>query len=389
MYVTQLSCFFCHKEYAKQQVHNLCLSCGKPLKVEYDLAKIGQVMSPEMLVTRPATLWRYREVLPVEQDSNIVSLGEGFTPLLTAANLGASRGLKNLFIKDDALNPTGSFKSRGMAVAVSMAKELGIKKLAIPTAGNAGGALAAYAAKAQLPAFIFMPQDAPLACRLEVEIYGAELTLVDGLINTCAKIIGERKQQEGWFDVSTLKEPYRLEGKKTMGYELAEQLDWQLPDVIIYPVGGGTGLIGMWKAFEEMAQLGWVTGKRPRMVAVQAVGCAPIVRAFQAQALSSEEFKNAHTSASGLRVPHPIGDFIILNILYQSQGFAIEATDEEILKASREIGAKEGLFVAPEGGATLVALDKLLQQGQIQPHEKVVLYNTGSGTKYLEAFANG
>ena len=385
MYVTHLSCFQCGIEYEKQKIHQLCKACGKPLKVHHDLKKVGQVLSPSKLVGRAANLWRYQELLPVEKEENIVCLGEGFTPLFHANNLGKTRNLAKLYIKDEGLNPTASFKARGMAMAVSMAKELGLKKLAVPTAGNAGGALAAYAAKAGIEAYIFMPKDVPLANRLEAESCGAKVTLIDGLITDCARAVMERKDQEGWFDVSTLKEPYRIEGKKTMGYELAEQFNWQLPDVIIYPTGGGTGLIGMWKAFDEMQELGWISEKRPKMISVQATGCAPMVEIFNSST-TGIEIKNAHTVASGLRVPKAIGDFIMLDILRSSKGIAIAVSDSELIAGAKEISRLEGIFAAPEGGATLAALDKLLENNFIKPEETIVLFNTGSGIKYLEAF---
>lgn len=387
MNVTYLSCFNCGKEYEKQKIYQLCQACGKPLKVNYDLKKVAESLSPSKLVGRSANLWRYKEVLPVETAENIVCLGEGFTPLFHAKNLGKKLNLPNLYIKDEGLNPTASFKARGMAMAVSMAKELGLKKLAVPTAGNAGGALAAYAAKAGMQAYVFMPKDVPLANRLEAEVCGAEVILIDGLITDCARALAERKDQEGWFDVSTLKEPYRIEGKKTMGYELAEQLNWQLPDVIFYPTGGGTGLIGMWKAFDEMQQMGWIGSKRPRMISVQATGCAPMVEMFTNNT-TGIEIKNAHTVASGLRVPRAIGDFIMLDILRSSQGMAIAVSDTELIDGARAIGRREGIFAAPEGGATLAALGRLLENGTVKADETIVLFNTGSGVKYLEAFQN-
>ncbi len=337
---------------------------------------------------RAPDLWRYREVLPVEQDDNIVTFGEGFTPLLQASRLGTQIGLRQLYVKDEGQNPTQSFKARGMAVAVSMAKELGAQKLAVPSAGNAAGALAAYAARAGLQAHIFMPSDTPRANIIECEQTGAQVNLMDGLITDCGAEVGRRKEAEGWFDVSTLKEPYRIEGKKTMGYELAEQFDWDLPDVIMYPTGGGTGLIGMWKAFDEMEQMGWIGSKRPRMVTVQAAGCAPIVRAFEEGKRFADEFPNAHTTASGLRVPKAIGDFLIIDALRASGGTAIAVTDEELLAATKEIGAAEGIFCAPEGAACLPALRKLLEDGSVKQDERVVLFNTGSGVKYVESFSS-
>jgi threonine synthase len=330
-------------------------------------------------------MWRYREVMPVENDANIVSLGEGWTPLLSAPRLGAALGMTRLSIKDESLNPTQSFKARGMSVAVSMALELGVKKLAAPSAGNAGGALAAYAARAGIEAHIFMPRDTPVANVIECRMTGAHVTLIDGLITDCGAEIAKRKDAEGWFDVSTLKEPYRVEGKKTLGYELAEQLGWRLPDVIVYPTGGGTGLVGMWKAFDEMETMGWIDSARPRMVTVQAEGCAPIVRAFESGATHAEEFRDAATVASGLRVPKAVGDFLILDALRKSGGTAIAVSDDELLAAVREIGSAEGLFVAPEGAACVPALRKLIQRGDIDRDEEVVLFNTGAGIKYIEA----
>lgn len=386
MNVTHLSCFNCAQEFEARKLHQLCTACGKPLKVHYDLRRAAETLTKAALVGREPNLWRYWEVLPVERRENAVCLGEGFTPLAHAPRLGAARGMRNLFIKDESLNPTASFKARGMALAVSMAKELGLHKLAVPTAGNAGGALAAYAAKAGMEATIFMPRDVPAVNRIEAESCGAKVILVDGLITDCARALAERKDQEGWFDVSTLKEPYRIEGKKTMGYELAEQMNWQLPDVIIYPTGGGTGLVGMWKAFEEMEAMGWIGSRRPRMISVQATGCAPIVNAFNAGERAAAEVQNAHTIAAGLRVPRAIGDFIILDIVRASGGRALAVDDEALLAGARAMGAQEGIFAAPEGGATLAALDLMLAKGEIKPDESVVLFNTGGGVKYLEAF---
>ena len=340
-------------------------------------------MTRENLLARERSLWRYREVLPLPSDIEPVSLGEGGTPLLRARAF--SDGV-DLWIKDESLNPTQSFKARGMSVAVSMARHLGAKKLAVPSAGNAAGALAAYAARASIEAHIFMPRDTPRANVVECREMGAHVTLIDGLITDCGAEIARRKENEGWFDMSTLKEPYRVEGKKTLGYELAEQLNWELPDVILYPAGGGTGLIGMWKAFDEMEALGWIGKKRPRMFAVQAAGCAPIVHAFEAGEKSAAEFPNAHTIASGLRVPKAIGDFLMLKIIRDSNGGAIAVEDEEMIRVTREIGAKEGLFVCPEGAACFVALKSLQSAGRIGSGERVVIFNTGSGIKYLETY---
>ncbi len=387
MNITHLECAACGLEHEARRLHNLCRECGKPLLVRYDLERAGRSLTKESLSGRRADMWRYREVLPVESDENIVTLGEGWTPLLRTARLGQILGLGNLYIKDESQNPTQSFKARGMTAAVSMAKELGARKLAVPSAGNAAGALAAYAARAGLECFIFMPRDTPRANVVECEQTGAHVSLMDGLITDCGAEVGRRKEAEGWFDVSTLKEPYRIEGKKTLGYELAEQLGWTLPDVIIYPTGGGTGLIGMWKAFDEMEKMRWIGPERPRMVTVQATGCAPIVRAFEEGKRFAEEFPNAATVASGLRVPRAIGDFLILDALRESGGTAIAVTDEELIAATHEIGAAEGLFCAPEGAACLPALRKMIETGQVKPEERVVLFNTGAGVKYLECFS--
>ncbi|MEP1060408.1 threonine synthase [Stenomitos frigidus AS-A4] len=387
MYVTHLYCSSCNSHYAPRRLHNLC-NCGKPLLVAYDLDRAATTLTQEALRDRSPTLWRYAEVLPVNDPAHCVTLGEGMTPLLKADRLGQSLGLQHLYIKDEAQNPTASFKARGMTVAVSMAKELGVKTLAVPSAGNAAGALTAYAAKAGLEVYIFMPQDTPKANIIECQQMGAHVTLVDGLITDCGKIVAERKAAEGWFDVSTLKEPYRVEGKKTMGYELAEQLGWELPDVILYPTGGGTGLIGMWKAFDEMERLGWIGSQRPRMISVQAAGCAPIAQAFESGLTTGVEIINARTIASGLRVPKAIGDFMMLAILRQSGGTAIAVTDEALLAGVKLIGATEGIFAAPEGGACIPAITHLIEQEKLDRDERIVLFNTGSGLKYLEAFSD-
>ena len=387
MNVTHLECALCGLRHEAGVLQNLCITCGKPLLVRYDLDAAAKTLTKESLKMRDADLWRYREVLPVANPDNIISLGEGWTPLFKTDRLAATLPLKlNLFIKDEGQNPTQSFKARGMTTAISMANELGVKKLAVPSAGNAAGALAAYAAKAGMEAYIFMPSDTPRANIVECQQTGAHVTLVDGLITDCGKIIAERKEAEGWFDVSTLKEPYRVEGKKTMGYELAEQFDWTLPDVIMYPTGGGTGLIGMWKAFDEMEQMGWIGSHRPRMITVQSETCAPIVRAFEKGERFADEFENAATVASGLRVPKAIGDFLILDAIRASGGTAVTVTDAELVAAVGEIGAATGIFAAPEGAACLPALRKLVEDGSVIEGETVVIFNTGSGVKYLEAF---
>ncbi len=383
MFLSHLECTSCGLRHDWSQLQNLCTACHGPLFAIYDLDAAGHSLKRETLRTREKSLWRYRELLPLPADVDPVSLGEGGTPLLRAKKFA---GDVHLWIKDESQNPTQSFKARGMAVAVSMAKHLGATKLAVPSAGNAGGALAAYAARAGLEAHIFMPHDTPRANIIECRELGAHVSLIDGLITDCGAEIARRKTAEGWFDMSTLKEPYRVEGKKTLGYELAEQLDWQLPDVILYPTGGGTGLIGMWKAFDEMEALGWIGKKRPRMFCVQATGCSPIVRAFENGDCTAAEFPDAHTCASGLRVPKAIGDFLILNILRQSNGGAVAVDDEEMIRVTREVGSSEGLFVSPEGAACFAALKSLCATRKIAPDERVVVFNTGSGIKYLDCY---
>ena len=385
--VLELECSACGKKYDASIEQHLC-TCGKPLLARYDLRRAATTLTLENLKTRPRTLWRYAEVLP---NDPAVSLGEGMTALVHAERLGASiicgqGGLQRLYIKDEGLNPTGSFKARGMTTAVSRAKQLGANALAAPTAGNAGGALAAYAAAAGLPAVIVMPADTPVANVMECQAFGAKVIKLNGLISDCGKYVAEHKDREGWYDVSTLKEPYRIEGKKTMGYELWEQFGGKLPDVILYPTGGGVGLIGMCKAFDEMQEMGWIGRERPRMVAVQAEGCAPIVRAWEAHQSSAEFFQNAATVASGLRVPGPLGDLMILSMLRQTKGTALTVTDDEMLHAGRELASREGIFAAPEGAATVIATRKLAASGWIQPEETVVLFNTGTGYKYAEAW---
>ena len=385
MFVTHLECSACGRQHEWSRLQNLCLSCGKPLFAIVDLDRARRTLRHETLGTREKSLWRYREVLPLPGNVESVSLGEGGTPLLRAEKFGKDI---DLWIKDESLNPTQSFKARGMSVAVSMAKHLGAIKLAVPSAGNAGGALAAYAARAGLEAHIFVPRDTPQANVVECRELGAHVTLIDGLITDCGVEIARRKANEGWFDMSTLKEPYRVEGKKTLGYELAEQCDWQLPDAILYPTGGGTGLIGMWKAFDEMQALGWIGKKRPRMFAVQASGCAPIVRAFDAGEKTAAEYPDAHTIASGLRVPKAIGDFLILNILRQSNGGVMAVDDEQMIRVAREVGSSEGLFVCPEGAACFAALESLRAAGKIVSGERVIIFNTGSGIKDLDWYQN-
>ncbi len=379
--ITYLECSKCHEKLPANEPQNVCPKDGGPLYVRYDLEKVrGDNTARDRVTGGPKTMWRYAAVLP---DPEPVSLGEGLTPMLP------SRVYSNLLIKDEGLNPTGSFKARGMSAAVTMARYYGLKKLATPSAGNAGGALALYAAAAGIEAHIFMPKDVPIANRIEVEASGAHLTLVDGLISDCGRMVAEHKDEEGWFDMSTLKEPFRVEGKKTMGYEVAEQLGWKLPAAILYPTGGGVGLIGMWKAFEEMEEIGWISkGKRPKMISVQSDGCAPIPKAFDEGKSVSEMWPHAQTLAAGLRVPKAYGDFIILDILRQSEGTAVAVSDDEIMQGVKDLATSEGIFAAPEGGAALAAYKRLLKDGFLSERDPVVLFNTGSGYKYLDTMAN-
>ena len=373
--IKYLECTKCGAHHSADKPQTVCPEDGGVLYARYDLAKLKQDFRSSRLAGRTPSMWRYAEVMP---EADPVTLGEGFTPMLP------SREFANVYIKDEGLNPTGSFKARGLSAAVTMAKAYGLKKLAIPSAGNAASAMAAYAAHAGIEAYIFMPKDVPLANRVECENYGAKLTLVNGLISDCARIVAERKESEGWFDVTTLKEPYRVEGKKTMGYEVVEQLGWRMPQGIIYPTGGGVGLLGMWKAFEEMEQLGWIGSERPKMVCVQSAGCAPIVKAWDEHKNISETWANAATLAAGLRVPKPYGDYLILDILQKSGGTAMAATDAEIMSSLRHWSEVEGIFAAPEGVASLTAYTKLLASGFFKPQDTVVLFNTGSGLKYLD-----
>jgi threonine synthase len=373
--IAYLECTRCGQHYDAGQPQTVCPKDGGVLYARYDLASIRNTFHPRDLMGRPATMWRYSQVLP---DGDPVSLGEGFTPMLK------SREFPNVYIKDEGLNPTGSFKARGLSAAITMIREYGIKKVAIPSAGNAAGALAAYAAAAGIEAHIFMPKDVPMANRIESQYYGASVTLVDGLISDCARMVGERKEKEGWFDVSTLKEPFRVEGKKTMGYEVGEQLGWKMPQGIIYPTGGGVGLLGMWKAFEEMEQLGLIGPERPQMICVQAAGCAPVVKAWDEGKATAEMWKDASTLASGLRVPKPYGDYLILDILNKSGGAALAVRDDEIMNAVHHWARVEGVFAAPEGAAALVAYRKLRERDFFTEDDVVVLFNTGTGLKYLD-----
>jgi threonine synthase len=375
MRIAYLECTRCGERLSADRPRNICPKDGGVLYARYDLASLRGKVRREDLAGRAASMWRYADLLP---EADPVTLGEGFTPMLP------SREYPHVFIKDEGLNPTGSFKARGMAAGVTMARHYGLKKLAVPSAGNAGGALAAYAAAAGIEAHIFMPKDVPIANRMESDYYGARVTLVDGLISDCARMVAERKDKEGWFDVSTLKEPFRVEGKKTMGYEVAEQLGWKMPQGIIYPTGGGVGMIGMWKAFEELEQLGWIGPERPKMVTVQAAGCAPIVKAWEAGKGTAEMWAGAATFAAGLRVPKAYGDYLILDILKKSNGTAVSATDDEILAAVRHWASVEGVFAAPEGAASLVAYQKLRASNFFHAEDTVVLFNTGSAYKYLD-----
>jgi threonine synthase len=381
-YFDHLECSACFTTYASTALMNLC-TCGAPLLARYRLEEAAAALDRNQLEGQ--TLWRYHAMLPVQSPAGVVSLGEGMTPLLRAERLGKRLGLNHLYIKDESLNPTGSFKARGLALAIARAAELGVTRVAIPSAGNAGGATAAYAARAGLESYVFMPRDVPRAFIVECQINGAHVELVDGLITDAGRRVAAGRDEYGWFDLSTLKEPYRVEGKKTMGYELAEQFDWELPQVIIYPTGGGTGLIGMWKSFDEMEALGWIDSHRPRMVSVQAAGCAPIVRAFESGATRAEPWQNAATMAAGLRVPSAVGDALMLRALRDSEGTAVAVSEAEILWGVKEIGQSEGLFVCPEGGAALAGIRRLVEQGWIDREERVVLFNTGSGLKYLDA----
>ncbi|MFM9968141.1 MAG: threonine synthase [Burkholderiales bacterium] len=386
-FVTHLECALCATHYDHRVLQNMCTTCQRPLWVKYDLDAVGRHLKRDMLATRPNDLWRYRELLPVEDEANVVSLGETMTPLLPAPRLAAAMGVKNLVIKDEGRLPTGSFKARGMALAVSRAKELGVKKLAVPTAGNAGGAMAAYAARAGIEAYVFMPEDTPAINKKECYLAGAKTYLVNGLINDCGRIVGEGKPAErmGWFDLSTLKEPYRIEGKKTMGLELAEQMDWTLPDVILYPTGGGTGLIGMWKAFAELEALGWLkSNKKPRMISCQSDGCAPIARAFAAGERFATLFENATTMASGIRVPAAVGDFMILDAVRASGGSAHAAPESCIAEGMQLAASLEGVSLCPESAVCLGVLKMLLARGEIDPASRIVLFNTGAAQKYPE-----
>ena len=385
--LSHLECTACGRRHDAERLQTLCPDCGKVLYARYDLERAQKTLTRESVGARPRGMWRWRELMPVRDEKHVMTLGEGDTPLLPARRLGAEFGCRHLYIKEEGVNPTGSFKARGLSAAVSRALELGVRKMAAPTAGNAGSALAAYGALAGVEVHLFMPDDTPMANQKEGAVYGAHVTLVEGLINDCAAIIRKRAPEQGWFDLSTLKEPYRAEGKKTMGFELAEQFGWELPDAILYPTGGGTGLVGMWKAFEEMEALGFIDARRPRMISVQAEGCAPIVRAFKEGKDHATLWEGARTVASGLRVPAAIADYLILNAIRSSGGTALTVTDSEMVEAMMEMGSREGVFAAPEGAATWAAAKHLLREKLLDPKERIVLFNTGTGLKYADLVA--
>jgi threonine synthase len=385
-YVAHLECSKCGERHEADQIQTVCRKCGKPLFARYDLEKVREAMTKRELVGRVSSMWRYFELMPVRERGNIVSLGEGWTPLTKASRLGGVVGVEDLWIKDEGIIPTGSFKARGLSAAISKAKELGIRSVAMPSAGNAAGAMAAYGARAGMEVYVFMPEDAPKVNAVESEVVGAKVVLVKGLISDAGKLVREGNKEMGWFNVATLGEPYRVEGKKTMGLEVAEQLDWDLPDVIIYPTGGGTGIIGMWKVFDELEEMGWIGSERPRMVSVQAEGCSPIPKAYEEGKEESEFFQNASTIATGLRVPKALGDFLILRAVRESGGTALAVTDEEIMADVGLMARNEGLFPCPEGAATLSALRHMIADGEVDRDERVVLFNTGSGLKYTDLF---
>jgi threonine synthase len=385
-YLTHLECSKCGTRYEADEVQTVCKECGKPLFARYDLEAVREAVTKRELIGREASMWRYWELLPISDRKNVVSLGEGWTPLTQVRRLGASLGVSDLWVKDEGIIPTGSFKARGLSMAVSKAKELGIRRLALPSAGNAAGAMTAYGARAGMESYVFMPVDAPDVNKIECQVVGAKVVLVRGLITDCGKMVAQGIEEMGWFPLSTLKEPYRVEGKKTMGLEIAEQFDWSLPDVIVYPTGGGTGIIGMWKVFDELEEMGWIGSERPRMVSVQAAGCAPISKAYDEGKEESEFFENAQTLAAGLRVPHALGDFLVLRAARESGGKALAVTDEEIMDSVALIARSEGLFACPEGAATLAAFRRIVEEGGVDRDERVVLFNTGSGLKYTELF---
>jgi len=383
-YLDHLECTNCGKTYSAEEIHTTCPACGKVLYARYDLDAAHKHFNRDDLLRRAGNMWRWFELMPVRDERNVVTLGEGYTPLLPARALGQHFGATQLYIKEEGLNPTGSFKARGLSAAVSKAKELGVRAIGMPSAGNAGAALAAYGARAGMSISVFIPEDTPEMMKREGFVYGAHVYLVKGLINDAGKIVRDNAAARGWFDVSTLKEPYRAEGKKTMGFEIAEQFGWELPDALLYPTGGGTGIVGMWKAFEELEALGWIGSKRPKMISVQAEGCAPIVKAFHDGARYAELWHNAHTIAPGIRVPVAIADYLMLDTMRASGGTGVTVSDAEILEAMYEIARGEGIFTAPEGAATYAGYKKLIESGFLKPEEQVVLFNTGSGLKTPE-----
>ena len=383
-FLTHLECTYCGKVFSSEEPHRLCDDCGKVLYPRYDISSARKSLKKEDLLYRSSNMWRYFEMMPIINESNIVTLGEGFTPIFKTGRLGERIGADHVLVKDEGINPTASFKARGLSAAVSKAKELGIMRLSMPSAGNAAGAMTSYAARAGMEAYVYMPKDVPEANKKEVLITGGNLTLVDGLISDAGVISRKKASELDLFDISTLQEPYRVEGKKTMGYEIAEQLNWQLPEVIVYPTGGGTGIVGMWKAFQEMEELGWIDSFRPRMFAVQSEGCAPIARAFVGGDEFAEPWQDASTIAAGIRVPSAIGDYLILDALRTSNGGAVTVSDNEILNMMEVVASLEGLFICPEGAATAVALEKLVAEGTVSKSERSLLLNTGSGLKYLD-----
>ncbi|HEX9245529.1 MAG TPA: threonine synthase [bacterium] len=383
-HLRHLECTHCHAQHSPDALHNLCPRCGKVLFPRYDLERVRAEVSRDEFARREPTMWRYREVMPINDPANIVTLGEGMTPLLPLKEVGRRLGLRRVHVKEEGLNPTGSFKARGLSAAVSKAKELGVRVASMPSAGNAGSAAAAYCARAGIELYLVMPADVPHVNQVECDVSGAHTFLIRGLINDAGRSLRARGREQGWFDMSTLKEPYRVEGKKTMGYELAEQFGWSLPDVIIYPTGGGTGIVGMWKAFAELEALGWIGSHRPRMVIVQAAGCAPMVRAHREGREHAEPWQDARTVAAGLRVPEAIGDYLILQAVRESGGTSYAVTDDEILADMRELAGAEGLFACPEGAATYSALKALVRDGLVAADERVVLFNTGAGMKYVD-----
>ena len=385
--LTHLECTLCGAEYDADKLNRTCPDDAKPLFARYDLQKAGRTLTRQALVGREANMWRYSEVMPVRDQANVITLGEGWTPIIDAKRLATKVGINRLLVKDEGLNPTGSFKARGLSAAVSRASELGARKLTMPSAGNAAGAMSAYAAAGGLEAHVFMPRDAPSANRIECEAYGAEVVLVDGFITDAGRVSQEAAAKHGYFDVSTLREPYRAEGKKTMGYEIVEQLGWQIPDVIVYPTGGGTGIVGIWKALDEMEAMGLIGPERPRMICVQAEGCSPIVNAYRTGERFAEPVPNPSTIAAGMRVPAAVGDFLVIQAVVDSRGTALTVTDADMIQAVRELAEDEGIFAAPEGGSTLAALKSLLKSGDVKQDELVLLLNTGSALKYLDVLA--